>query len=246
MRRVSMKDVAVAVSDLMLPRLCVVCRRTLELDERHLCLDCLCQLPLTHFWEYRCNPMADKYNARIRGHLPHGVQEDYGYCAALFFYSAESPFSHIPQDLKYRSAVREGRYFSHILGQYLRGSSFFRTVDAVMPVPLHWRRKMKRGYNQSEVIAREVASVLGVPCLTSVLKRTVFSGSQTGMSMTQKASNVVDAFSVSMPPAGLHHILIIDDTFTTGSTLASCHKALRACLPSSVRISVATLSYVSI
>ena len=61
--------------------------------------------------------------------------------------------------------------------------------------------------------------------------------------MEKKASNVSDAFRV-LRRVEARHILLVDDTFTTGSTLAACHKALREAYPPSVRISVATLSYV--
>lgn len=239
----TLKDFATAVSDLILPRHCCVCGRRLALRERHLCLHCRSDLPYTHFWERTRNPMADKYNARIREHIPHGEEEPYGSAAALLFYPSGSGYENIPQALKYRSALAMGRSFAAELGARLAASADYAGVDCVIPVPLHWRRHWGRGYNQAAVIAEQVARVLGVRCCRAGLRRLRYTRSQTRVGVEEKASNVSDAFRV-LRRVEARHILLIDDTFTTGSTLAACHKALRAVCPPSVRISVATLSYV--
>ena len=239
----TLKDFATAVGDLILPRHCYACGRTLTLQERHLCLQCRSDLPYTHFWERTHNPMADKYNARIREHIPHGEEEPYGAAAALLFYDSGSGYENIPQSLKYRSALALGRSFAVELGARLASSADFADVDCVIPVPLHWRRRWGRGYNQAAIIAEQVAAALGALCCRNGLRRLRYTRSQTRVGIEEKASNVSDAFRV-LRRVGARHILLIDDTFTTGSTLAACHKALRAVYPPSVRISVATLSYV--
>ena len=235
----SLQDFVTALGDLVLPRHCFVCGRRLTLAERHLCLDCRSDLPYTHFWERTHNPMADRYNAAIREQIPDGVEEAYGHAAALFYYNSESGYKNIPQALKYRSALGLGREFAAQLGARLASSGPFADVDLVVPVPLHWRRRWGRGYNQAAVIAERVA----VRCCRTVLKRLRYTSSQTTGGMERKASNVAGAFRV-VDRVEARHILLIDDTFTTGSTLAACHQALRQVYPPSVRISVATLSYV--
>ena len=239
----TLKEFATAVSDLILPRHCFVCGSRLTRSERHLCLGCRSDLPYTYFWDLAHNPMADKYNARIREQVPHGVEEAYGNAAALLYYNSESGYKNIPQALKYRSALSLGREFADQLGARLAASRSFSGVDCVIPVPLHWRRRWGRGYNQALVIARQVAAALGARCCPDGLRRLRYTRSQTSVGMEKKASNVSDAFRV-VRRVEARHILLIDDTFTTGSTLAACHKALREVYPPSVRISVATLSYV--
>lgn len=242
-RNISLKRLAGALGDLVLPRCCCVCGRPLDAGESQICLECLCDIPYTFFWTCLHNPMADKYNARICSDIPAGVEEAYGCAAALFYYNSESLYRHIPWRLKYGGAIRSGRYFAGMLGERLAASASFSDVDAVVCVPLHWRRRLSRGYNQSEVIAAGIARVMGVPLYPHALRRIRYSRSQTSMTMQQKASNVSDAFRAGAPFEA-HHILLVDDTFTTGSTLAACHRALREAFPPSVRISVATLAYV--
>ncbi|MBO4469505.1 MAG: hypothetical protein J5740_03865, partial [Bacteroidales bacterium] len=224
------KDTLSALSDLMMPRVCLVCGRELTLREKHLCLPCSLDLPLTRFESLEHNPMADKYNARIgtpntplvnemppddglvqekpfwctkcttekvsytKGApgVPNALpgdgdsathdliggletrSEDYprngwnGYepyqrATALLHYWHESGYANIPQALKYGRNFEAGRYFGSMLGKRLRSSPLFADVDLVVPVPLHWTRHLRRGYNQAEILARAIARELSAP-----------------------------------------------------------------------------------
>ena len=83
-----LKDEGLAVADLLVPRECAVCGKTLQLYEKHLCIYCEADLPLTRFWERRINPMADKLNAKIQenitAHEENEVPVKYSYATALF------------------------------------------------------------------------------------------------------------------------------------------------------------------
>lgn len=235
-----------AAGDILLPRVCIVCGRRLLTDEKHLCLDCLAELPQTFFWTMSHNPMADRFNGIIQEKEPQG-HERYAYAAALFFYHSEADYRLIPYQIKYHGNIAAGRHFGNMLGRRIAGTETFGDVDMVVPVPLHWARKWKRGYNQAEIIASAVADAMGVPMRTDIIKRHRRTRTQTRMSIDEKATNVVGAFLFSAAPEsleGIRHILIVDDVFTTGSTLYACFSALRSVLPSEVRISVATLGFV--
>ncbi len=114
-------------------------------------------------------------------------------------------------------------------------------------MPLHWLRRWKRGYNQAEVIAGQVAGRLGCVCMPDMLRRIRRTSTQTRLSGEKKRSNVTGAFAVPerfRSQAALRHILLVDDVFTSGSTLAACHAALREVFGLRTRISVATLAFV--
>ena len=234
-----------ALLDLVLPRVCVVCGRTLLLQERHICLNCLADLPETHFATPGRNPMADKFNARIAGDR----YEPYAFAAALFYYSADSDYSRITQALKYHRDFGAGKFFARLLGRRLAASATFSDIDLIVPVPLHWTRLWSRGYNQAEVIARELATALTAPCRTDLLRRCRRTATQTRLGGEEKSANVAGAFRTTKKAAslasgnGIRHILLVDDVFTSGATLGECHKALRAIFGPSTRISIATLGY---
>ncbi len=239
-----------AAGDLLLPRKCIVCGRKLILHEKHLCMYCLADLPLTRFWNWSHNPMADKFNEVLEKSLVEafyrgeGRYERYAYACALFFYDTEGEYRHITQQIKYLGNMQAGRFFGRKLGHKLAESPLYQDVDCIIPVPLHWRRKWKRGYNQAEVIAEGVASVMGVPLRTDILRRTRNTRTQTQLDVESKGRNVKGAFEAFEMATGCRHILLIDDIFTTGATMHACFEALREHIPGEVRISVATLGFV--
>lgn len=238
---IRISDFRTGLADLVLPRRCLVCGCLLALHEKHLCIDCLADLPRTGFSGRSHNQMADRFNGLVES-------GSYCYATALFFYRAATGYRKITQSLKYEADLGAGRYFSKKLGKEMAASPLYDKVDAVIPVPLHWTRKWSRGYNQAEVIARELASALGAELRNDVLFRVRRTRSQATLSVGEKGLNVKGAFRVRKRffrrPAEYSHILLVDDVFTTGATLHSCFLALREVFPERVRISVATLACV--
>lgn len=220
-----------------MPRVCVVCGRPLIPQERDICTECLADLPRTRFALTSHNPMADKFNALI---------DDTRYCnaAALYYYDEDAGYKNISQSLKYHRNFSAGKHFGRLLGEELAESDIFKDVDAVVPVPLHWTRLWKRGYNQAEIIAKQVAQVLGVPMDKKTLNRRKRTKTQTRLEIEQKSINVKGAFKAN-PGWAYKHVLLIDDVFTSGSTMAACHRAIRSTYGTEPKISIATLGYVN-
>lgn len=228
--------------DFILPRVCLVCGRQLLGSEDHLCSCCAADLPLTLFEARPHNPMADRLNGLLLDEEVTG----YLYATALFHY--EEGYANITQALKYRRNFAAGRYFARLLAEKTAAAAHFSDVDMVSCVPLHWTRRRSRGYNQAEIIAREVWRGLpGAVFEPQLLRRIKRTRSQAKLSEERKALNVKGAFALNKSVAarleGVRHILICDDVFTTGSTLAACCRVLRRALGPGVRISVATLAY---
>ena len=116
----------------------------------------------------------------------------------------------------------------------------------MVPVPLHWTRKLSRGYNQAEIIASEIASELKAPLRKDLLTRRQRTHTQTSLNVEEKKANVSGAFAVNPKASlnGLRHLLLVDDVFTTGSTLYNCFRPLRQAAGPGLRISIATLGAV--
>lgn len=185
--------------------------------------------------------------------------EPYAPAAALFYY--EGDYANITQALKYGGNVALGRFFARLAAERLLGEpvsglpatpskascrSLPVHFDAVIPVPLHWRRRFSRGLNQAEVIAREIARHLGVPCRGDILRRRRSTHSQTTLGTDDRLSNVAGAFTArpkalsSLPEQS--NLLLIDDVFTTGSTLYACREALLK-IRKDFNISILTLAF---
>ena len=139
------------IADLLMPRTCLACGAELGPEEEHLCESCLKDLPQTRYWKLRENPMAESFNALIQRNMGEDVRyQPYGYAAALYFY--KGGYREIRKALKYRRNFAAGRCFGRLLGQTLAETESFRDVDLVLPIPLHWTRRWRRGYNQAEGI----------------------------------------------------------------------------------------------
>ncbi|MGN0191220.1 MAG: ComF family protein [Candidatus Cryptobacteroides sp.] len=244
----SVAEPLASIADLLLPRQCVVCGRELGRKEKHICIDCLVGMPLTYHWTRMENPMADKFNALIA--KENDGPEYYALATALFDFEKGTGYRHVTHSLKYRHDIPAGRFFSRMLASRLKETfAHVRNLpspDAVVPVPLHWTRRLTRGYNQAEIIASEISRELDVPVLPDLLRRTRRTHSQTSLEVPEKMSNVSGAFEVN-PKANLEslrHVLLVDDVFTTGATLSNCFRPLRKAAGPALRISIATLGAV--
>lgn len=243
-----------AALDVLLPRTCIVCGRRLLFMEEHVCLECLAGMPLTYFWGQGHNQMSDRLNEMIQQRLDMEnslVKEPYAQAAALFLYHAEDGYRMIPYNIKYKGDIKTGEYFGRMLGRRLLDAELWKDTDVIIPVPLHWSRRFARGYNQAEVIAAGIAASMGIPSRTDILIRKRRTKTQTRLDVKAKLENVSGAFEVSgsgkiylKENPEVRHVVLVDDVFTTGSTVGECFRALRTVFPPSVRISVATLGFV--
>ena len=190
-------------------------------------------------------PMSRHEMPEAADACPGSCREPYAYAAALFTYHAEAPFRFIPYNIKYKGDIRAGKYFGRMLGARLLLEEHWKDAEIIIPVPLHWTRKFRRGYNQAEAIASGLASAMGIPVRNDIIFRHKRTRTQTKLNMEGKIRNVTGAFRArNCDPGEYRHIIIVDDVFTTGSTLMACFMALREVYPYPVRISVATLGFV--
>jgi ComF family protein len=149
------------------------------------------------------------------------------------------------RDAVIRLKSHHGEGLAELLGSLWieRDDRVFRDlgVDAVVPVPLHWLRRWRRGYNQSESIARSIANHLHIPCHSSWLRRLRNTPDQTLQTPTGRRENVRGAFRARRRArARGQAILLVDDVMTTGATANEAARALRAA--GAARVVVAALA----
>ena len=147
-----------------------------------------------------------------------------GYDSAFAFGSYEGVLRELIHLFKYARVRPLAGPFGEMLGRAIPRHLRF---DAVTPVPLHWIKRWRRGFNQSELLAREVARRMGVPVLDA-LCRARPTGSQAGLTRAQRRKNVAGAFTVRRGARvkGLR-VLLVDDVLTTGATSGACAAALK-------------------
>jgi ComF family protein len=138
------------------------------------------------------------------------------------------------------------RYLARVLAKFcsemLRDDPRFAELPApvLVPVPLHWRREFRRGFNQAGLICRELTRQTSVPTL-KLLKRRRYTTTQTRLTRGERLKNLKGAFVVSGNLAEYRSIIIVDDVFTTGSTSEECAQLLRKEFPKVENIVVVTV-----
>lgn len=219
------------ILDLLYPERCPVCSDQPIGSGFFCCPACFYYLPQTDFQYYpRANAIVDRLWGRVP--LESGV--------AFFYFDKGGRVQSLVHALKYRGAITLCKRVGHYYGALLREEAVFPDLSGIVPVPLHWRKLHKRGYNQSEAFGIGLARALEVPLVANVLHRRRHRRSQTHKSRSDRIQNVMNAFEARKPlPPG--HWLLVDDVLTTGATLEACAQALFRASPG-IRLSVCTLA----
>lgn len=200
----------------ILPRTCHICGRQLGKDERYLCRRCLTKLPRSNFHRVKDNPMEQ----RFMGIVP------YDRCTGLLLYTPNSELASVLHDMKYRKFRDLGRYMGEVMGRELLNTGFFNGVDMLMPVPMHWWKQARRGYNQAEQLCIGISKVTGIPVDTS-LRAVRGHRTQTALNHDQRLENLKNIFVVrNTERLSGKHILLVDDVCTTGATLTAAAEPL--------------------
>lgn len=217
---------------LLFPRCCVVCGSPLSRGEECLCTCCNINLPRTGFHLRKDNPVECLFWGRIPGLKR---------ASSFLFYRKGSDFRRILHLLKYGGYKELGEVMGRYMSAELSSGEFFDGVDMIIPVPLHRKKQKLRGYNQSEWIARGIASVTGIPLCAECMIREKNTETQTRKSTFERWENVEGIFRLCDT---VHfegkHVLLVDDVLTTGATTVACASAFAGV--SGIRISVLTLA----
>lgn len=128
-------------------------------------------------------------------------------------------------NFKFEDCPSYAPLLANMMLPYLNSYDIWPDFDYIVPVPLHKSRLRKRGYNQSELLAKELANLLNIPLCTDLLIRSRATKSQRTLPLIERTTNVQNAFSCTRRCDG-QKILLIDDIRTSGFTAEACGKSL--------------------
>ena len=214
--------------DFLYPRNCIQCGASSPVPLRHICWDCLSDVPKVE------PPFCFLCGDPVAG----DVQHDY----SCFSCSREPPFfdrarscvryegaaGEALRALKYRRSLWVAPDLSGLLFAGVQAEYYDCPFDLVTAVPLYPPRRRARGFNQSALLGRMLARRLHLPFRENLLRRTRPTVTQTGLTAPQRAANVCGAFRIGLfARAAGRRILLVDDVMTTGATVNACAGALK-------------------
>lgn len=216
---------------LFYPVYCGACDSPLYQNERLLCTTCRHELPLGDFHNVNAKKIEKVFYGRIK------IEN----AASLLIFQKDSLVQNLIHNLKYNGRKEIGEELGKWLGEILSQKSDYQNIDFIIPVPIHYRRHLERGYNQVEKFGKEIARKLNKNYIDSVLKKKSYNRKQSKHGKETRWSNTSETFGIANTSLLVNkHILLVDDIITTGATIEACVQALKS-IPG-IKISIATMA----
>lgn len=218
MIRVLARRIAAALPTLSVSR-CLLCNGGAT-ERSGICTPCCLELPrLRHACRLCALPLANTSDR----HCPRCLQQPPPFAAghACWFYAY--PVAQLIQRFKYQGDLAAGRTLAEVAALRLQPGET--RPDVLVPVPMHWRRQLTRGYNQAQLIADTFSQQWGIATDHRLLRKTAHTGSQQALKRRERLHNLSRSFRASEHVRG-RHIGLVDDVITTGATLEAAAETL--------------------
>ncbi|WIO74743.1 ComF family protein [Porticoccaceae bacterium LTM1] len=205
-----------------LPVECLLCKLPSE-HSLPLCNSCMLELPwLQHHCSLCALPMPD--DAEMCGQCQ---QQPPPWQACIASFEYRPPISQLINRFKEHRDLTAGRVLGHMLVEQVarRLAAAAPTVDLIVPVPSHWRRRFYRGFNHSDELALQLGRQLKIPVSLYQLRKVQATHTQQGLTRSERQGNLNRAFEVVRPVNGLK-VAVVDDVITTGSTARALTETL--------------------
>jgi ComF family protein len=217
---------------LLYPVICAGCGSDLISGKKVICDDCENGMPVTGFHFYRENPVEKIF----RGRLPVITASAHAY------FSKDSVVQNILHSLKYGGNKEVGIKMGRMMGRTLKTCEWNNNVFGLVPLPLHFSKQKKRGYNQAKMICDGISAEMNIPVLTDVIERRKNTSTQTRKSRIERWTNIESKFELKNQAVIMNkHVLLVDDVITTGATLEACGSELLKI--EGLQLSIAAFAY---
>ncbi|MDZ7791063.1 MAG: ComF family protein [Xanthomonadales bacterium] len=205
----------------LLPPVCLICGQHARIG-LDCCSGCEADLPVIDSLCLRCGlplPAAARACGRCTRRAP-GFDRTW----PAFVYAGA--LERLVHRFKFHRDLAAGRVLAGLTARRLAAMGAHRP-QALVPVPLHWRRQLWRGFNQSRMLADDLSRQLGGIPVAPMLRRSRATPAQSGLPAARRGANVRGAFRAHRPGCRLRHVALVDDVMTTGTTLDACARALK-------------------
>ncbi len=225
-----MAKVREAIVDILFPRRCPLCQEVVVPKDRKACYTCVSKL--TPIEEPSCKKCSKAIVEQEQEYCYDCVRQKHHYERGFAIYVYEGKIKKSLLDFKFQGKQEYADFYIEQLIRHTGDKLHKLSLDLILPVPLHPRKQRVRGFNQAELLAQGIADFLKIPVYTKILCRTKYTRPQKSLDDKERLHNLEKAFEVdleSIPyPDGLmgKKILLVDDIYTTGSTIEACTRTL--------------------
>lgn len=209
---------------LVYPPTCALCGDLLSKDERYICAACDVLLPrVTEPACFKCGKEISDDEAEL---CEDCSRYERSFVRGFPAMNYDEMFKESIAAFKYHGKRDYGKYFAYEIARSRGKDIAEANPEVLIPIPLHKKKLRKRGYNQAEIIARELGWRLGIPVDDKILIRTVNTLPQKRLNDVERENNLKKAFHSQEKRVKYNKIMLVDDIYTTGATVEACTKVL--------------------
>lgn len=216
MRDVYVRRGLTKIVDLLFPLRCPVCDGIMPAGEGKICR--ACRRKIRYISEPRCQKCGRQLNDETRPFCTSCEKTKHKFDRGIALYDYQSMKKSIYR-FKYKRRCEYAVFYAEDIYNHLKDEILRMEADAIIPVPLHKTRLKSRGYNQAELIARHLSRLTGIPMQKKLVKRVRKTVPQKQLDARGRQNNLKKAFNIRPDVVKLNGTIVIDDIFTTGSTI---------------------------
>lgn len=217
------KQTVETIKDTLFPKSCPMCDKLLD---RGMLVCRKCESRLVYIGEPRCKKCGKQLdNDRIEYCMDCSAKKHY-YKSGIAAFLYNDMISHSIYRFKYHNRRTYAEFYGKAIADKYGKNIRYWGAEVIIPVPVHKKKLIKRGYNQAGLIAVELGKQLHIKVDEDYLIRVVNTRPQKEMDKSARKKNVEKAFKINNNIVKYKKIILVDDIYTTGSTIDACAKAL--------------------
>lgn len=219
------------ILDIIYPVRCPLCGEIVVPKGNKICPDCKGKLP--YIREPRCMKCSKPLEQEEKEYCSDCERKAYQFDKGYAIWSYNDRMKQSIANFKYHSKKEYAEfYIEEIIENYLDKISRMH-VDLIVPIPIHRSKLLERGYNQADLLAKGIGKKTGIPVISDLLLRNKKTVPQKGLSDVERLKNLTGAFGWNEAAARrfnhpIDRVLLVDDIYTTGSTMEACSRILKA------------------
>ncbi|MCI9051245.1 MAG: ComF family protein [Lachnospiraceae bacterium] len=210
---------------ILYPRRCPICEEIVLPRGEKICFSCRSKLP--YIKEPRCKKCGKQLRIMEQEYCEDCKKRNRSFDAGLALFEYNAVMRESVERFKFKNKREYVDFYAEEVEKHLKKLVYMWKAEVLIPVPVHARKRRKRGFNQAEVLAEAFGKALGLETDKKVLYRCKNTIPQKELNEKERIKNLQDAFQIEKNVVQYNRVILVDDIFTSGSTIESCTRVLK-------------------